>query len=92
MDTEKIDPHLTATIVGSYVRHHTVGAGQLSDLITTIHRALGDLGKPNQPGSSDPRCVGEAIREPRLRGLHGLRLQGKDATSAHQHPTRLKPG
>ena len=49
MDTEKIDPHLTATIVGSYVRHHTVGAGQLSDLITTIHRALGDLAKPNQP-------------------------------------------
>jgi predicted transcriptional regulator len=49
MDTEKIDPHLTATIVGSYLRHHTVGAGQLSDLITTIHRALGDLGKPNQP-------------------------------------------
>jgi predicted transcriptional regulator len=48
MDTEKVDPHLTATIVGSYVRHHTVGAGQLSDLITTVHRALGDIGKPNQ--------------------------------------------
>jgi predicted transcriptional regulator len=49
MDTEKVDPHLTATIVGSYVRHHTVGAGQLSDLITTVHRALGQLGQPNQP-------------------------------------------
>ena len=48
MDTERVDPHLTATIVGSYVRHHTVGAGQLSDLITTVHRALGDIGKPNQ--------------------------------------------
>jgi predicted transcriptional regulator len=49
MDTEKVDLHLTARIVGSYVRHHTVGAGQLSDLITTVHRALGDLGQPNQP-------------------------------------------
>src|SRR6266446_1841103 len=48
MDTERVDPHLTATIVGSYVRHHTVGADQLSDLITTVHRALGQLGQPNQ--------------------------------------------
>src|SRR6266481_7285356 len=48
MDTERVDPHLTARIVGSCVRHHTVGAGQLSDLITTVHRALGDIGKPNQ--------------------------------------------
>ena len=49
MDAERVDPHLTARIVGSYVRHHTVGAGQLSDLITTVHRALGQLGQPNQP-------------------------------------------
>jgi len=57
MDTEKIDPHLTATIVGSYVRRHTVGAGQLSDLITRIHRALGDLAKPNQPDEvQTPLC------------------------------------
>jgi predicted transcriptional regulator len=48
LDTEKVDPHLTATIVGSYVRHHTVEAGQLSDLITSVHRALGQLGRPNQ--------------------------------------------
>jgi predicted transcriptional regulator len=48
MDTEKVDPHLTATIVGSYVRHHTVGADQVSDLIATVHRALGQLGQPNQ--------------------------------------------
>ena len=49
MDTQKIDQHLTAKIVATYVRHHTVGAGQLSDLITTIHRALGELGQPNHP-------------------------------------------
>jgi len=40
---------VSLSIVGSYVRHHTVGAGQLSDLITTVHRALGQLGQPNQP-------------------------------------------
>jgi predicted transcriptional regulator len=49
MDTDKVDPNLKATIVGSYVRHHTVGAGQLSDLLTTVHRALGELGQPNHP-------------------------------------------
>jgi MucR family transcriptional regulator, transcriptional regulator of exopolysaccharide biosynthesis len=47
MDTQKVYQHLTAKIVGSYVRHHTIGAGQLTDLITTIHRALSELGKPN---------------------------------------------
>jgi predicted transcriptional regulator len=49
MDTGKLDPQLTATIVGRYVRHHTVGADQVSDLIATVHRALGELGQPNQP-------------------------------------------
>ena len=49
MDTQQVDQHLTAKIVGSYVRHHTVGAGQLSDLITTVQRALGELGQPNHP-------------------------------------------
>jgi predicted transcriptional regulator len=47
--TESIDPHLTSKIVQSYVRHHTVGAGQLSDLITSIHTALGQLGRSSQP-------------------------------------------
>jgi predicted transcriptional regulator len=45
METEKVDQHLTAKIVRSYVRHHTVAAGELSYLITTIHRALGGLGQ-----------------------------------------------
>ena len=49
MDTEKVDPHLTAKIVRNYVRHHTVEIGGLSDLITTVHRALGELGQPNHP-------------------------------------------
>ncbi len=49
METEKVASHLTAKIVRSYVRHHTVGAAQLSDLITTVHRALGELGQPYHP-------------------------------------------
>jgi predicted transcriptional regulator len=49
MNTEETSPHLTATIVSSYVRHNTVGANQLSDLITTVHRAIGQLGQPVQP-------------------------------------------
>jgi predicted transcriptional regulator len=49
MDTETVDPHLTAKIVQSYVQHHAVEAGRLSDLITTIHRALRELGQPYHP-------------------------------------------
>jgi predicted transcriptional regulator len=48
MDSQKVDPHLTTKIIGNYVRHHIVGAGQLSDLITSVHRTLGQLGQPNQ--------------------------------------------
>jgi predicted transcriptional regulator len=48
-DPKKVDPHLTTKIVGSYVRHHTVGADQVSELITSVHGALSQLGRPNQP-------------------------------------------
>jgi predicted transcriptional regulator len=44
MDAQSVSPLLTTKIVGSYLRHHTVGAGQLPDLITTVHRSLGQLG------------------------------------------------
>jgi predicted transcriptional regulator len=46
MNDEVLDPHLTAKIVGSYVRHHAVAANQVSDLITSVHQALGQLGQP----------------------------------------------
>lgn len=49
MNDEMVDPHLTTKIVSSYVRHHTVGADQVSDLITSLHRALGQLGQPVEP-------------------------------------------
>ena len=49
MEPQKVDPHLTAKIVRSYVQHHIVGTGAVSELITSVHRALGQLGRPAQP-------------------------------------------
>jgi len=46
MNNEMLDPHLTTKIVSSYVRHHSVGANQVSELITSVHQALGQLGQP----------------------------------------------
>jgi hypothetical protein len=40
-------------------------------------------------GSSHTCCIGAAIRAPRLCGLLGLRLQRKNAPTAHQHATAL---
>ena len=60
MDTQKVDQHLTAKIVGSYVRHHTVGAGQLSDLIAAVQRALGELGQLNH--SAEVRTPAVSVR------------------------------
>src|SRR6202030_899629 len=45
MDAQSVNPLLTAKIVGSYLRHNTVGATQLPDLITTVHRSLRELGR-----------------------------------------------
>lgn len=49
VNTEEINPHLTAKIVVSYVRHQRLGPDQLSDLITSVHRTIGQLGQPSQP-------------------------------------------
>jgi predicted transcriptional regulator len=49
VDTEKITPSLTAMIVKSYVRQHRVRPDQLTDLITSVHQALGRLGQPVAP-------------------------------------------
>ena len=48
MNTEETNPHSTAMIVSSYVRHHTLRPEQLSDLITSVHHALSHLGQPIQ--------------------------------------------
>jgi len=49
MSDEVLDPHLTTKIVTSYVSHNTIAADQVSDLISSVHRALGRLGQPAQP-------------------------------------------
>src|SRR5262245_5415679 len=49
VNTEEINPHLTAKIVVSYVSHHKLGPNQLSDLITSVHRAIAQLGQPLEP-------------------------------------------
>jgi predicted transcriptional regulator len=49
VNTEKVDPHLTAKIVQSYVRHHRLGPDQLGDLITSVYRAIGQLGQSPEP-------------------------------------------
>ena len=49
MNDEMLDPHLTTKIVTSYVRHHAVGTDQVSELISSVHQALGQLGQPIQP-------------------------------------------
>jgi predicted transcriptional regulator len=46
MDTKNVNHLHTTKIVGSYLRHHTVGASQLPDLITSVHRSLSELGLP----------------------------------------------
>jgi predicted transcriptional regulator len=45
MDAQTVSPLLTAKIVGSYVRHNTVGTSELPDLIATVHRSLRELGR-----------------------------------------------
>jgi len=49
VDDQSVNPILTTKIVGSYLRHHTVGASQLPDLITSVHRALSEVRQPNPP-------------------------------------------
>jgi|SRR6516165_4825417 len=39
---------LTTKIIGRYLGHHAVGTDQVSELITSVHRALSQLGKPPQ--------------------------------------------
>jgi predicted transcriptional regulator len=49
VNTEKISPRLTAMIVKSYVVQHKVRPDQISDLITSVDQALGQLGQPVSP-------------------------------------------
>ena len=57
MDNELVNPRLTTKIVESYVGHHPVGTDQLSELITSVHRTLAQLGKPVQVEESRSPAV-----------------------------------
>ena len=60
---ESKDGHrpLTAKIVGSYLRHNTVGASQLPELIATVHRSLGGLGQ--QPLAEEALTPAVSVRQ-----------------------------
>jgi predicted transcriptional regulator len=49
MNFNENHPLLTAEIVSKYVAHHKLDASQLSDLITTVHRAISHLSEPDKP-------------------------------------------
>jgi predicted transcriptional regulator len=92
MDAKSVNPFHTTKIVGSYLRHHTVGASQLPDLITSVHRALTEVRQPSLPEELLTPCrFSEAICASRFRGLSGMRIPGKNLTPPHQHPTWLQP-
>ena len=76
MDPQSVNLLLTAKIVGSYLRHHTVGAGELPKLITTVHRSRGQLGRqaPVEQVLTPAVSLRQSVR---LRGLSGMRASGK---------------
>src|ERR1700752_2347416 len=61
MDAQTVSPLLTAKIVGSYLRHHTVGTTQLPDLIATVHRSLRELGQ--QPPAEEALTPAVSVRQ-----------------------------
>jgi hypothetical protein len=79
MDPQSVNLLLTAKIVGSYLRHHTVGAGELPKLITTVHRSRGQLGRqaPVEQVLTPAVSLRQSVR---LRGLSGMRASGENPT------------
>jgi hypothetical protein len=92
MDNEVVNPRLTTKIVGSYVGHHAVGTDQVSELITSVHRALSQLGKPAELKEARIAAVSVRRSTPGLCGLPRLWVSGQNATSAYQHAARSKSG
>jgi predicted transcriptional regulator len=85
VNTEEINPHLTAKIVVSYVGHQRLGPDQLSDLITSVHRTIGQLGQPSQP--KEVRTPAVSVRRSVCRDYgvcldRGYRARHSVATSA----------
>ena len=92
MNTEEINPHLTAKIVVSYMRHHRLVPDQLADLITSDHWAIGQLGQPPEPDEVLTPAVSARRSVHRECDLSRLRLPGKDTSSTYSHATRLERG
>ena len=46
---DELPSEFTAKIVAAYVRRNQVPPDQLASLISTVHQALGQLGKPAEP-------------------------------------------
>jgi predicted transcriptional regulator len=44
--TTSANRDLAVTVVSAYLRRNQVAADQLASLISTVHQALADLGKP----------------------------------------------
>src|SRR5438270_13686799 len=42
-------PQFVTKIIASYVSHHNVSPEQISDLISSVHRTIDNLGKPVEP-------------------------------------------
>jgi predicted transcriptional regulator len=57
-----LDTELTTNIVAAYVRRNQIGADQLPVLISTVHQALVDLGKP-APEMEVQRTPAVSIRQ-----------------------------
>jgi predicted transcriptional regulator len=53
-EPKTINPSLVARIVRSYVVRNALSPGELSNLITTVHRSLTDLGAPVPQPASTP--------------------------------------
>jgi len=51
------DRQLLIKIIGSYLRHHAVGPGELSSLITSVHRSLSGTGKTAVPAKASKPAV-----------------------------------
>jgi predicted transcriptional regulator len=49
MNSDRNAPYLTAQIVSKYVGHNQLPAGQLPQLITTVHQAIRQLGQATEP-------------------------------------------
>jgi predicted transcriptional regulator len=60
-DAENSIPPLAAEIVSSYVRHHQVAPGELSNLIISVHQSLSNLGKPPLP--AETRVPAVSVRQ-----------------------------